>query len=86
VAARRSGLAAGRPPREDRDSLSFPKKKNDDFLRLREAIESAIAQSAAGGAGNLDVADQLRKLANLRSDGLLTDQEFDVQKARLLSR
>lgn len=85
AAVRRAGLAAGRPPREDRDSLSFSKKKNTDFLRLREAVESAIGRTVVGGA-SLDVADQLRKLADLRSDGLLTDREFEVQKARLLNR
>jgi hypothetical protein len=83
AAVRKSGLAAGRPSREDRDSLSFPKKKNSDFLRLQEAVQSAV-ESASKGA-NLDVADQLRRLADLRSDGLLTDSEFQAQKARLLN-
>jgi Domain of unknown function (DUF4429)/Short C-terminal domain len=80
---RESGLAAGRPPREDRDSLSFSKKKNSDFLRLQEAVESAIG--SAGKGASLDVVDQLRRLADLRSDGVLTDSEFEVQKARLLN-
>jgi len=31
------------------------------------------------------MADQLRKLADLRSGGVLTDAEFEVQKARLLN-
>ena len=31
-----------------------------------------------------DLADQLRKLADLRDQGILTDDEFAVQKARLL--
>jgi hypothetical protein len=30
------------------------------------------------------VADELRKLAELHKEGVLTDEEFDVQKARLL--
>jgi hypothetical protein len=30
------------------------------------------------------VADEIRKLAELRSEGLLTEQEFAAQKARLL--
>ena len=32
----------------------------------------------------VDVADQLRKLAALRDDGILSDEEFAAQKARLL--
>jgi hypothetical protein len=33
----------------------------------------------------IDVADQLRKLAQLRDDGLLTAEEFAQQKAKLLA-
>lgn len=39
--------------------------------------------TAAGGAG-VDVADQLRKLADLRDQGILSEEEFAVQKQRLL--
>jgi hypothetical protein len=31
------------------------------------------------------IADELRKLAQLHSEGVLTDAEFAVQKARLLA-
>lgn len=42
----------------------------------------ATAPPAAAPA--VDVADQLRKLAALRDEGLLTDEEFAAQKAKLL--
>ena len=32
----------------------------------------------------VDVADQIRKLAELRDQGLLTNEEFDARKRRLL--
>jgi Short C-terminal domain len=35
-------------------------------------------------AGGPDLADQIRKLAALRDDGLLTQEEFEAQKAKLL--
>jgi hypothetical protein len=40
-------------------------------------------QAAAGGSTS--VADEVSKLAALRDRGLLTDQEFATQKAKLLS-
>jgi hypothetical protein len=40
------------------------------------------SQQAAGG----DIADQIRKLAELRSQGYLTQEEFDAKKAELLKR
>ena len=43
----------------------------------------AAPAPAAGGAP-VDVADQLRKLADLRDQGILTEEEFAVQKAKLL--
>ena len=36
------------------------------------------------GAPAVDIADQLRKLAELRDQGILTEEEFAVQKQRLL--
>jgi len=41
--------------------------------------------AAAPGAPPVDVADQLRKLAALRDEGILSDEEFAEQKARLLN-
>lgn len=32
------------------------------------------------------IADELRKLADLRREGILTDDEFEAQKAKLLAR
>jgi hypothetical protein len=48
--------------------------------------QPAPASAPAAPAGPpVDVADQLRKLAELRDQGILTDEEFAAQKAKLLS-
>jgi len=39
--------------------------------------------SSAGGSDN--TIDQLRQLADLRSQGVLSDAEFEAQKARILN-
>jgi hypothetical protein len=41
-------------------------------------------KQAAGSSGG-DSADQLSKLADLKSQGVLTDAEFEAQKAKILS-
>lgn len=41
--------------------------------------------AVSGGAG-VSVADELEKLAALRDKGIITQAEFDTQKARLLAR
>jgi hypothetical protein len=48
---------------------------------------SQAATPSAPAPGPVDtalIADELRKLADLRTEGVLTDQEFAAQKARLL--
>ena len=41
-------------------------------------------EAPASSGPPVDVADQLRKLASLRDEGILSDEEFAAQKARLL--
>lgn len=50
--------------------------------------QSPSAHPVAGspGASTGDVADQIRKLGQLRDEGLLTEDEFSAQKAKLLGQ
>ncbi len=41
--------------------------------------------AAPAGGGGQDVAAQLTQLADLKNQGLLTDEEFEAQKAKLLT-
>jgi hypothetical protein len=47
------------------------------------AAQQAAAQQPAAPAGD-DLVTQLEKLGKLRDEGLLTDEEFAAQKAKLL--
>lgn len=52
-----------------------------------EAAETFVGMgtpAAPAGAGGQDVAAQLTQLADLKNQGLLTDEEFEAQKAKLL--
>lgn len=59
---------------------------------LRNRIELAssksnILQTLRGEKVDMpDVAEQIRKLAQLRDDGILTEEEFESKKAELLKR
>ncbi len=46
------------------------------------AMQAYIKEAAAGSASS---ADELKKLAELRSSGVISDQEFEAQKAKLLA-
>jgi hypothetical protein len=72
----------------DENSVVFTKGHLAEFVAIKNYVEQRIAQGAMGGgtAAALppDVADQIRKLGALRDDGLLSDEEFAQQKAKLL--
>lgn len=48
--------------------------------------EPGVNQSAMVAEELQKLADELRKLARLRSKGIISDQEFEIQKAKLLGR
>jgi hypothetical protein len=54
---------------------------------MNQPVQPVMSQPGppAAAPDGLVVADELRKLAELRNEGVLTDEEFAAQKARLLS-
>jgi uncharacterized membrane protein YcjF (UPF0283 family) len=48
----------------------------------QKAFDDYVKQAAGGSSSS---ADQLAKLADLKSQGALTDAEFEAQKAKLLA-
>jgi hypothetical protein len=54
-----------------------------DAAQQQQAFDEAVRQ-AAGTPGN-STADQLSKLADLKSQGVLTDAEFEAQKSKILA-
>ncbi|MES4891409.1 DUF4429 domain-containing protein [Streptomyces sp. NPDC096012] len=75
---------------KDENSVVFTKQQMPQFEELRQALDAAIAQhhapqqptSAPSPAPS--VADELTKLGQLLQQGILTQAEFEQQKARLL--
>ena len=60
-----------------------------DLLAMQQQMAAKFLEGRGAGAGQTaaaapDVADQLSKLADLRDRGVLTDAEFQQQKAKLL--
>lgn len=53
-------------------------------MAAREKANRAYIQGVAGSSGGGSAADELTKLASLRDRGVLTDEEFQAQKAALL--
>ena len=49
-----------------------------------EGAQSVYEQPAPAAAAQPDLMDQLQKLGELHASGVLTDEEFAAQKARIL--
>ena len=49
-----------------------------------EAQQAANVPAAAPAAPQVDMVEQLEKLAQLKDQGVLTQEEFDAQKQKLL--
>lgn len=86
--------AAGVPPKA-KGELHGPNELavlRNGYDRAREgvtALRHLISEhhsAAAAPAAAPDIADQLRKLGELRDAGILTPAEFDAKKADLLAR
>ena len=50
----------------------------------QQQYESQMNERQSGG-GSTSTIDQLQQLADLKSQGVLTDAEFEAQKARILN-
>lgn len=71
------------------DIQQVEKKQVKDFCdyvraRITEAKEHASYQPGLKQNNPGDLADQIKKLANLKDQGLLTDEEFSAKKKQLL--
>ena len=56
------------------------------LMELSSRARAVRAPVASPPAANADVADQIRKLAALRDDGVITADDYETKKAELLER
>jgi hypothetical protein len=62
---------------------SMHERRAQDVQQQQKAFDSYVRQAA--GTPGADTASQLTKLADLKSQGVLTDAEFEAQKAKILA-
>jgi uncharacterized membrane protein YeaQ/YmgE (transglycosylase-associated protein family) len=72
------------------DAMKFPERGIglDKFRRRRERTHDMLRQAhhAQAQADYQDVTDQIRKLDELREEGVISNEEFEAKKRDLLSR
>ena len=79
---------------KDENTVLFSIEKQEDFRKIKEFIENKVVQRQNGvtGQGNpaknasptTEKFDQLKQLGELKASGILTEEEFQEQKQRIL--
>jgi hypothetical protein len=64
----------------------FTRNHQAEFDAIRERLERYVAEASAAAvpAAPLDPAEQIRKFAELRDEGVLSEEEFQAKKSDLL--
>ena len=70
----------------DENSFMYRRKKDNGLVEeIKGYIEAHMGQKSVPQAKGNDLAGQLAKLAQLRDDGVLSEEEFAQAKQRALS-
>jgi Short C-terminal domain len=85
VIAGTASAVSGRVQR--RQAERFAQRDAQIYADRQQAYEqqTAAAAAPAAGGGQTDVIAQLKQLGELHQQGVLTDDEFAAQKAKLLN-
>ena len=74
----------------DENTVMFNNVGEPDFEKVRDFIEKRIIElrqpASTTVVQEVDIADQLLKLSQLRDQGILTTEEFEMQKAKILNK
>ena len=66
--------------------IQMDAKADEHYDRIGEAARDGLLQGQAASTAQASIPDQISQLDDLRSRGLLTDDEFQAKKAELLDR
>lgn len=72
---------------KDENTVIFNKPEYDQALELRDYVEEFMNQPSTSqtAATSISIADELLKLKQLLDAGVLSQEEFDTQKTKLLN-
>jgi predicted PilT family ATPase len=62
------------------------RRQNAKFEQQQQVADQQQMAAPQGAAGGEDPMEQLKKLAELKDQGILTEEEFSDQKAKILAQ
>ncbi|WP_327170355.1 SHOCT domain-containing protein [Streptomyces sp. NBC_00656] len=85
VVAGTASAVSGRVQRRQQARFAEDDSEQMAEEQMRQQMQMQAAQQQAAPAPADDLIGQLERLAELKKQGILTDAEFEAQKARLLA-
>jgi hypothetical protein len=67
---------------QDENSIMFTKAQEAEFEKIRDEVHRRVNAGATGSSDS--VADEIKKLADLRDQGIITSEEFEAKKKQIL--
>jgi hypothetical protein len=71
--------------RSEAEQADYERDARLEELEQQQAMGAAPPPPAPAASGGVDVVEQLQKLAALKDQGILTEEEFAEQKRKLLA-
>lgn len=68
----------------DENSVIFTKSNAAEIHAFKDAVEARMDAIRAGGGSSVSAADEIEKFAKLRDNGIISEDEFQAKKAKLL--
>lgn len=59
-------------------------RQDDQAVEEQAPQQQAVPQQASAGGGTSDMLSQLKELGDLKASGVLSEAEFEAQKAKIL--
>jgi hypothetical protein len=74
------------------ENSAYTSTNKDEIIKIIRALNTSVSykstdnESKHNSNNNQSISDELKKLQGLKSDGILTDEEFVVQKEKILNK
>ncbi len=68
----------------DENSIMFNVKQQPDFLKAKDLIEEHRQRLRRSAKGAISTADELEKLASLKERGVISNEDFQAAKRKIL--
>jgi hypothetical protein len=68
------------------NAILFKRNHNEEFINIKNEIEKRRSNIQNMQITQIDIPSQIKKLSELKEQGILSDEEFKIKKTELLAK